>query len=171
MKKRIVLLFLTLLVLFGCEKQPAISGINDDEFYQYFSESYTRPMSNISEICSLRNGLILKSEQEEPIVAMQTGMVVYAKEIGWNYGYGKMALVQQDDCYLLYGHCAKLSVKTGDTVKAGEPIGTVGSTGDTDCFGLGVYRFPQEDVTLSTDTSGIVTGFIVAGEDPISIME
>ena len=89
----------------------------------------------------------------------------WAEADGWNYGYGRLALVQQEDCYLLYAHCSQVAVKTGATVKQGDKIGEAGDTGHTeDGIRVGVYRFPLEDVALVTGADGTVSAFTVNGE-------
>ena len=154
------------LLLAGCGKEPAVTGLSDEEFHQYFAEDYARPVSNITEIVEENGGLSLKTDVA-PIAAMKAGTVVYAADYGWNHGYGRLALVQQEDCYLLYAHCSKVTVKTGDALKQGDKIGEAGSTGHTDnSVRLGVYRFPLEEVALVTDADGTVTGFTVNGAEP-----
>ena len=170
MKHRIIpflsVLLLVSLLLAGCGKEPAVTGLSDEEFHQYFAEDYARPVSNITEIVEENGGLSLKTDVA-PIAAMKAGTVVYAADYGWNHGYGRLALVQQEDCYLLYAHCSKVTVKTGDTLKQGDKIGEAGSTGHTDnSVRLGVYRFPLEEVALVTDADGTVTGFTVNGVEP-----
>ena len=170
MKHRIIpflsVLLLVSLLLAGCGKEPAVTGLSDEEFHQYFAEDYARPVSNITEIVEENGGLLLKTDVA-PIAAMKAGTVVYAADYGWNHGYGRLALVQQEDCYLLYAHCSKVTVKTGDTLKQGDKIGEAGSTGHTDnSVRLGVYRFPLEEVALVTDADGTVTGFTVNGAEP-----
>lgn len=170
MKHRIIpflsVLLLVSLLLAGCGKEPAVTGLSDEEFHQYFAEDYARPVSNITEIVEENGGLSLKTDVA-PIAAMKAGTVVYAADYGWNHGYGRLALVQQEDCYLLYAHCSKVTVKTGDTLKQGDKIGEAGSTGHTDnSVRLGVYRFPLEEVALVTDADGTVTGFTVNGAEP-----
>ena len=170
MKHRIIpflsVLLLVSLLLAGCGKEPAVTGLSDEEFHQYFAEDYARPVSNITEIVEENGGLLLKTDVA-PIAAMKAGTVVYAADYGWNHGYGRLALVQQEDCYLLYAHCSKVTVKTGDALKQGDKIGEAGSTGHTDnSVRLGVYRFPLEEVALVTDADGTVTGFTVNGAEP-----
>ena len=170
MKHRIIpflsVLLLVSLLLAGCGKEPAVTGLSDEEFHQYFAEDYARPVSNITEIVEENGGLSLKTDVA-PIAAMMDGTVVYAVDSGWNHGYGRLALVQQEDCYLLYAHCSKVTVKTGDPLKRGDKIGEAGSTGYTDnSVRLGVYRFPLEEVALVTDADGTVTGFTVNGAEP-----
>ena len=170
MKHRIIpflsVLLLVSLLLAGCGKEPAVTGLSDEEFHQYFAEDYARPVSNITEIVEENGGLSLKTDVA-PIAAMMDGTVVYAADSGWNHGYGRLALVQQEDCYLLYAHCSKVTVKTGDALKQGDKIGEAGSTGHTDnSVRLGVYHFPLEEVALVTDADGTVTGFTVNGAEP-----
>ena len=170
MKHRIIpflsVLLLVSLLLAGCGKEPAVTGLSDEEFHQYFAEDYARPVSNITEIVEENGGLSLKTDVA-PIAAMKAGTVVYDADYGWNHGYGRLALVQQEDCYLLYAHCSKVTVKTGDALKQGDKIGEAGSTGHTDnSVRLGVYRFPLEEVALVTDADGTVTGFTVNGAEP-----
>ncbi len=174
MKKRLILLVaaLVLLLLAGCGKEPAAAGLSDEEFHQYFAEDYARPVSNITEITEENGGWSLKTDSGASITAMKDGTVVYANDNGWNYGYGRLVLVQQEDCYLLYAHCSQVAVKTGDTVKQGDKLGEAGSTGHTDnSIQLGVYRFPLEDVALVTGADGTVTGFTVNGEEPLMGVE
>ena len=63
-----------------------------------------------------------------PVVAMQGGTVVKA---GWNAGgYGNFVVIDHGNGYrTLYGHLQKYAVVVGQTVKRGDVIGYVGSTG------------------------------------------
>lgn len=168
MKKWIILLAAVLVLLAGCGKEPTITGLSNEEFHQYFAEDYARPVNNITEIAEENGGWSLKTDSGASITAMKDGTVAWAADVGWNYGYGKMVLVQQEDCYLLYAHCSRVAVKTGDTVKQGDKIGEAGSTGHTDNSAMvGVYRFPLEAVALVTDADGTVSGFTVNGEEPL----
>jgi murein DD-endopeptidase MepM/ murein hydrolase activator NlpD len=52
------------------------------------------------------------------------------KFVGWKGGYGKTVIIEHANGYeTLYGHCSKILVNTGQTVKKGERIAKVGSTG------------------------------------------
>lgn len=71
-----------------------------------------------------------------PIYAIQDGIVVTS---GYsNYGYGNYVIINHGECvdnnssYLsLYGHCSALVAKEGETVKKGDLIGYVGTTGNS----------------------------------------
>ena len=67
------------------------------------------------------------------IYAAAPGTVTYAKFGSAPYGgYGNVVVIKHDDTYSsLYGHCSQLLVKVGQTVKQGQVIALVGSTGDS----------------------------------------
>lgn len=63
------------------------------------------------------------------IKSAAAGKVAYA---GWADGYGNLVEVEHADGRTTrYGHCQSLKVKAGQTVKAGQAIATVGSTGNS----------------------------------------
>jgi Membrane proteins related to metalloendopeptidases len=62
-----------------------------------------------------------------PVRALWDGVVVWA---GPYSGYGNTVILQhRNQAFTLYGHCARVMVQRGQTVRAGERIGIVGSTG------------------------------------------
>lgn len=66
----------------------------------------------------------------QAIVAADDGQVVSA--IYGNYGYGNYLLVYHGNgLYTLYGHCSSLAVGKGETVRRGQTIAYVGSTGNS----------------------------------------
>lgn len=63
------------------------------------------------------------------VIASDGGTVIKSAG-GWNGGYGLMVVVDHGNGnQTLYGHLSKLYVKTGDTIKAGQVIGAMGSSG------------------------------------------
>jgi murein DD-endopeptidase MepM/ murein hydrolase activator NlpD len=55
------------------------------------------------------------------------GVVTYAKE---RFGYGRTVEINHGNGYVTrYAHNDNLKVKAGDTVKRGDPIARIGSTG------------------------------------------
>lgn len=64
------------------------------------------------------------------IMATQKGKVLIADATSLNSGYGKVVLIDHGHGYqTLYAHLDDFYIAAGQTVKAGEPIGTVGTTG------------------------------------------
>ena len=62
-----------------------------------------------------------------PFRAAHGGRVLYA---GWQTAYGKTIIIDNGNgTTTLYGHASQLNVSAGQTVKAGQNIGNVGSTG------------------------------------------
>lgn len=74
------------------------------------------------------NGLDVRTACGEPVYAADAGIVIEAAD-GWNGGYGNMIKIQGQVAVILYGHLTDRYVETGDYVKKGALIGTVGSTG------------------------------------------
>jgi len=64
-----------------------------------------------------------------PVLAADSGKVVIA---GWpdNVGYGNRVLIDHGNGFMtLYAHLAKIFVSAGQTVKRGDQIGQMGSSG------------------------------------------
>ncbi|ABS50406.1 M23 family metallopeptidase [Campylobacter curvus] len=86
---------------------------------------YTYNNANVSE--SWHMGLDLASVAAAPIIASNAGKVVFASENGI---YGLNIIIDHGfGLYSLYGHCSSARVKEGDSVAAGEQIGTTGTSG------------------------------------------
>ncbi len=73
-------------------------------------------------------GLDVGAPMRTPIFAATDGQVIYS---GWNRGgYGNMIILDHGGgLFTRYGHATKLLVNAGDTVKQGDTIALVGSTG------------------------------------------
>jgi murein DD-endopeptidase MepM/ murein hydrolase activator NlpD len=72
-------------------------------------------------------GLDIRAPQGRPITAAAAGKVVHS---GWMGGYGRTIVISHPgNMTTLYGHCSKLLVPVGRTVKRGDRIALVGSTG------------------------------------------
>lgn len=72
-------------------------------------------------------GVSLKAAEGSPIRSIHNGRVVFAD---WFKGQGLLLIVDHGDGYMsLYAHNQSLLRETGDWIKAGEPIATVGSSG------------------------------------------
>jgi murein DD-endopeptidase MepM/ murein hydrolase activator NlpD len=78
---------------------------------------------------SRNDGINVAAPRGTPITAAENGVVVYAgNELK---GFGNLLLVKHaDDWMTAYAHTELLTVKKGDTVRRGQTIGRVGSSGN-----------------------------------------
>lgn len=78
-------------------------------------------------------GLDIAAAEGTPIVAADDGIVTVANGVDpWGGGYGFYVMIDHGDGYeTLYGHCSSICVTYGQTVKKGEMIAYVGSTGNS----------------------------------------
>lgn len=77
------------------------------------------------------DGINIKAARGTAVRAAENGVVAYTgNEL---QGYGNLVLVRHADRWMTaYAHLDKTLVKKGDTVKAGQSIGTVGASGQVD---------------------------------------
>jgi murein DD-endopeptidase MepM/ murein hydrolase activator NlpD len=72
-------------------------------------------------------GLDIRAPRGRPIVAAAAGRVVHS---GWMGSYGRTIVISHPgNTTTMYAHCSKLLVNSGKSVKRGERIALVGSTG------------------------------------------
>ena len=75
----------------------------------------------------MHKGLDIAAPMGTPIKASKSGTVIHA---GWQGGYGNLTIIDHGGGYATaYGHQSRLGAQRGATVKQGEVIGYVGSTG------------------------------------------
>lgn len=81
------------------------------------------------EVGTQHEGIDIACKRGTPIVAAADGMVVQA---GWNQGgYGKIVEIVHGYGYSTrYGHCSRLAVSAGRSVRKGETIAFAGATGN-----------------------------------------
>lgn len=78
---------------------------------------------------SVHSGTDVAAPAGTPLYALYDGEVSVA---GWQTSYGNRITVRAaDGLEVCYAHCSALLKRTGDTVRAGEVIARVGSTGDS----------------------------------------
>ncbi len=78
-------------------------------------------------IASYHYGLDFAGKANSPVIATADGVV---RQTGWASGYGQAVLVDHGFGYsTLYGHLADILVTKGDTVKRGQVIARMGTTG------------------------------------------
>ncbi|BBI36109.1 murein hydrolase activator EnvC family protein [Cohnella abietis] len=77
----------------------------------------------------LHTGMDMAAPKGTPVYAAETGVVTIAQS--WS-GYGNCIIIDHGGgLWTLYGHLSSILVKKGETVKRGEKIGLVGSTGQS----------------------------------------
>jgi murein DD-endopeptidase MepM/ murein hydrolase activator NlpD len=77
------------------------------------------------------NAVDLGAPVGTPIMAAASGEVIISR-MGWNGGYGNYVVIQHDNgTQTVYGHASRLLVSEGETVKQGQTIALVGSTGES----------------------------------------
>jgi murein DD-endopeptidase MepM/ murein hydrolase activator NlpD len=76
---------------------------------------------------AMHTGLDFRATSGDPVRATANGKVVSS---GWSGGYGRMVEIDHGNgLSTRYGHLSEINVKVGDSVRIGQVIGTVGSTG------------------------------------------
>lgn len=91
------------------------------------SSHYGYRVHPISGEYSMHNGLDIAADKGSDIFAAYDGTVSSA---GYSNSYGYYVIISHNETIkTLYAHCSKLLVSEGDTVKKGDRIATVGSTG------------------------------------------
>ena len=76
---------------------------------------------------AMHTGLDFRGETGDPIRATANGTVTVA---GWQGGYGKMVEIDHGNGFATrYGHLSAIEVNVGQSVKVGQILGRVGSTG------------------------------------------
>ncbi len=74
-------------------------------------------------------GIDISASVGEPIYAALDGKVAY---VGTQRGYGNVIILEHDNYVMtVYAHNESNLVRLGETVKKGQPIGTLGKTGST----------------------------------------
>ncbi len=76
----------------------------------------------------LHKGLDISDDEGTPILAADTGVVVFS---GWDEsGYGYLVRIDHGNGYMtMYAHCRDLLVAEGDAVNKGDKIATMGNSG------------------------------------------
>lgn len=115
------------------------SLLRDQEFQQttviagrpvkwgWMSSPYGKRVDPFSGQMSWHSGVDFAGRKGSDVIAVASGVVTFA---GKRYGYGKLVEISHGDGYVTrYAHHEALKVETGDIVKKGQPIGTMGTSG------------------------------------------
>lgn len=76
----------------------------------------------------MHEGIDIAAPGGTPTGAAADGTVVVA---GWNGGYGNLVVVSHGSLSTAYAHMSRISVSVGQRVTRGQPLGAVGSTGNS----------------------------------------
>lgn len=73
------------------------------------------------------SGIDIPAKSGSSIVAAESGKVIYS---GWYSSYGKVIMIDHGGGIVtLYGHCSSLDASVGQSVKKGQKVARIGSTG------------------------------------------
>ncbi len=76
---------------------------------------------------AMHTGIDFRGDTGDPVHATAAGTVT---EAGWTGGYGRMVEIDHGNGFATrYGHLSKIDVKIGQSIKIGQVIGEIGSTG------------------------------------------
>jgi murein DD-endopeptidase MepM/ murein hydrolase activator NlpD len=76
---------------------------------------------------AMHTGLDFRGETGDPVHATASGTVVHA---GWSGGYGRMVEIDHGNGFSTrYGHLSGIDVEVGQSIRVGQTVGRVGSTG------------------------------------------
>jgi len=91
------------------------------------SSNFGYRLSPFSGIRQFHNGLDIVGPLNSPVRASMEGKVA---ETGYSAIFGNFVILSHSDGYqTLYGHLNKITVKPGQTISQGNPVGLLGSTG------------------------------------------
>ena len=115
----------------------AATGVNTSTTKVELGISLIRPVSGIvtsrfgARWVRSHKGTDIGAPQGTTIVAAASG-TVSVSQYGYNGGYGNYVIISHGNgVQTLYGHCTSLLVDVGEYVSQGQPIATVGSTGNS----------------------------------------
>ena len=115
------------------EEQPKYSG---GQFFAQIqagvhgSSNFIWPTSGVITQYAIwyHQALDIANPSQPPVLASDTGTVIYAGCLNW--GYGCHIIIDHANGYqTLYGHLSSYSVEVGNSVGQGSQIGVMGSTG------------------------------------------
>lgn len=112
------------------DNTPVKDGQPTGQIVKGFIWPFPAGSGRVSQRLHGANGIDLAAPKGTPIYAVADGEILIAKGSGYNGGYGLYVVENfADGSQSLYGHMSKVTIAQGSTVKQGDLIGYVGSTG------------------------------------------
>ena len=112
---------------------PSILPLPADQFV--LTSPFGMRVSPFTRAADFHKGLDLSAPTGTPIYATADGVVTFAgrvslgQSINW-WRFGNVVTIKHSDRFMtIYGHCDTVRVRSGQQVKQGEVVATVGSTG------------------------------------------
>ncbi len=112
---------------------PSVLPVPGDQFV--LTSPFGNRISPFTRAADFHKGLDLSAATGTPVTATADGVVSFAgrypisQSVAW-WRFGNVVVINHSDRFItIYGHCDTVKVKAGQTVKQGEAIATVGSTG------------------------------------------
>lgn len=109
------------------------SGPRDGQKYTWpvpghysISSPYGYRVHPILGYSKFHSGIDIPAPIGTPIVAAKSGTVIMAKLMS---GYGNVVMVDHGETVTVYAHCSAVNVDVGDSVKEGDVVAFIGSTG------------------------------------------
>jgi murein DD-endopeptidase MepM/ murein hydrolase activator NlpD len=110
-------------------RQYLANPFGDLNWLPYVTSFYGYRIHPISGMKDLHKGVDIGLPPGTPIQAGQDGTVTFA---GYSGDYGNVVVIENDKGLVSkYAHCDTIAVTVGQSVKIGDVIGTVGSTGNS----------------------------------------
>lgn len=96
----------------------------------YITSYYGGRIHPIFGVASYHDGIDIAANSGTPVVASNSGEVIHT---GWLGGFGNAVMIYHKscDCTTLYGHLSSISVDEHTSIKRGQKLGGVGSTGNS----------------------------------------
>src|SRR5579871_686388 len=118
--------------------EPLVFPVRSGEIVYRFSKAKEHPY----------DGIGIKGALGAAVVAAQEGRVIFVGDDGTKFGLMIIVEHQVLPYITIYAHLKHATVKTGQLIKRGQPMGTVGTSGDVSQphlhFQIRVNRQPQD---------------------------
>jgi murein DD-endopeptidase MepM/ murein hydrolase activator NlpD len=112
---------------------PSILPVPSDQFV--LTSPFGNRVSPFTRAADFHKGLDLSAPTGTPVYAAADGVVTYAgrypisQSVAW-WRFGNVVTIKHAERFItIYAHCDSVNVRTGQTVKQGELVARVGSTG------------------------------------------